>query len=48
MIRFPMPAPVSPGDTLAGKYRVDRLLGEGGWDWERDQARLLTGFVLAF
>jgi serine/threonine-protein kinase len=25
-----MAAPVSPGDTLAGKYRVDRLLGEGG------------------
>jgi serine/threonine-protein kinase len=30
MIRFQMAAPVSPGDTLAGKYRVDRLLGEGG------------------
>jgi eukaryotic-like serine/threonine-protein kinase len=30
MIRFPMAAPVSPGDTLAGKYRVDRVLGEGG------------------
>lgn len=25
-----MAAPVSPGDTLAGKYRVDRVLGEGG------------------
>lgn len=25
-----MSAPVSPGDVLAGKYRVDRVLGEGG------------------
>jgi serine/threonine-protein kinase len=25
-----MGAPVSPGDVLAGKYRVDRVLGEGG------------------
>src|SRR5438105_4524880 len=24
------PAPVSPGDVLAGKYRVDRVLGAGG------------------
>lgn len=25
-----------------------RLMGEGGWDFERDQARLITGVVLAF
>lgn len=25
-----------------------RLMGEGGWDFERDQARLVTGFSLAF
>lgn len=25
-----------------------RLLGEGGWDFERDQGRLTTGFSLAF
>jgi serine/threonine-protein kinase len=25
-----MPAPVQPGDVLAGKYRVERVLGEGG------------------
>ncbi|HEX6251917.1 MAG TPA: hypothetical protein VFZ56_10835 [Gemmatimonadaceae bacterium] len=25
-----------------------RLLGEGGWDFDRDQARLVTGFSLAF
>ena len=25
-----------------------RLLGEGTWDFERDQARLVTGFTLAF
>jgi hypothetical protein len=25
-----------------------RLLGEGGWDFESDQARLVTGFSLAF
>lgn len=25
-----------------------RLLGEGGWDFDRDQARLVTGFTLAF
>ena len=27
---FPMPAPVAPGTVLAGKYRVDQVLGEGG------------------
>ena len=25
-----------------------RLMGEGSWDFERDQARLITGFSLAF
>ena len=25
-----------------------RLLGETGWDFERDQARFITGFSLAF
>lgn len=25
-----------------------RLLGEGGWDFDRDQARLVTGFSVAF
>lgn len=30
MIMLLMAAPVAPGDTLAGKYRVDRVLGEGG------------------
>jgi hypothetical protein len=25
-----------------------RLLGEGSWDSEREQARLVTGFTLAF
>lgn len=25
-----------------------RLVGEGGWDFDRDQARLVTGFTLAF
>src|SRR5215468_4152035 len=25
-----MSAPVRPGDVLAGKYQVDRVLGEGG------------------
>jgi serine/threonine-protein kinase len=27
---MPQPAPVQPGDILAGKYRVERVLGAGG------------------
>src|SRR4051794_13703941 len=27
---IPAQSPVSPGDILAGKYRVDRILGMGG------------------
>ncbi len=30
MMTLLMPAPVTEGEVLAGKYRVDRVLGEGG------------------
>ncbi len=30
MMRAPMSVPVQPGDVLAGKYRVARVLGKGG------------------
>ncbi len=23
----------APGDVLAGKYRVERVIGAGGWAW---------------
>jgi serine/threonine-protein kinase len=30
LVEVSLPAPVRPGDVVAGKYRVERLLGEGG------------------
>src|SRR4051812_12407720 len=30
MSQSDVPLPVKPGDLLAGKYRVDRVLGQGG------------------